>query len=308
MRTTLAAALALSLSSLACAATSHGVRPSTLGTSSSSDALEAVIDQPGPVTLETIKVCDWVVDRSGLINLDHPKAKEAKLTDGDEPIQVYFYALHHPTQGLFIVDSGFEKKLRDDPSNSAFGWMVRKFADPAKMKWGTPLGDWLPQQREPLKGIFLTHLHLDHVGGVPDPPAGTLVYTGPGDSADSKFSNLFVQGSTNRSLDGKDLIEWQFKPDAGKRFQGVLDVFGDGSVWALWTPGHTPGSVAFLVRTPKGPVLLTGDTSHTRWGWEHHVEPGSFTSDQAQNAVSLEALEKLVAAHPKIEVHLGHQE
>ena len=38
----------------------------------------------------------------------------------------------------------------------------------------------------------------------------------------------------------------------------------------------------------RGPVLCTGDTSHTRWGWENGVEPGTYTADQAQNADSLE--------------------
>jgi hypothetical protein len=30
-----------------------------------------------------------------------------------------------------------------------------------------------------------------------------------------------------------------------------------------------------LARTTTGPVLLTGDTCHTRWGWDNSVEPGT---------------------------------
>jgi glyoxylase-like metal-dependent hydrolase (beta-lactamase superfamily II) len=87
----------------------------------------------------------------------------------------------------------------------------------------------------------------------------------------------------------------------------VLDVFGDGSLWALWTPGHTPGSTAYLARTTTGPVLFTGDTCHTAWGWHNQVEPGSFTADHARNAESLGRLEALVREHPQIDVRLGHQ-
>jgi glyoxylase-like metal-dependent hydrolase (beta-lactamase superfamily II) len=101
--------------------------------------------------------------------------------------------------------------------------------------------------------------------------------------------------------------EWQFQPDADGRFAGVIDVFGDGSLWALLAPGHTPGSTAYLARTVNGPVLLTGDVCHTAWGWQHDVPPGSFTSDRAANVESLARLKKLVAEHPKIEVRLGHQ-
>jgi N-acyl homoserine lactone hydrolase len=72
-------------------------------------------------------------------------------------------------------------------------------------------------------------------------------------------------------------------------------------------PGHTQGSTAYLVRSTHGPVLLTGDTSHTRWGWEHGVEPGTATVDGARNRASLLQLKALVARHPRIEVRLGHQ-
>jgi N-acyl homoserine lactone hydrolase len=91
-------------------------------------------------------------------------------------------------------------------------------------------------------------------------------------------------------------------------FDGVLDVFGDGSLWAIWVPGHTPGTIAYLARTLTGPVLLVGDACHTAWGWEHDVEPGSFSVDRAKGAESLARLERFVARHPKIDVRLGHQE
>ena len=93
----------------------------------------------------------------------------------------------------------------------------------------------------------------------------------------------------------------------GAAFEGVVDIFGDGSAWALWVPGHTGGSTAYLLRTPRGPVLLTGDACHTRWGWDHSVEPGSFSSDVPRSAESLARLERLVAEHPGVDVRLGHQ-
>ncbi len=61
------------------------------------------------------------------------------------------------------------------------------------------------------------------------------------------------------------------------------------------------------MRTTHGPVLLTGDTSHTRWGWDHTVEPGDYTDDKPRNLASLRQLKALVADHPAIEVRVGHQ-
>jgi N-acyl homoserine lactone hydrolase len=177
-----------------------------------------------------------------------------------------------------------------------------------RMNVKMPLGDWLAAQSAPLRGVFMTHLHPDHITGMADVPAGTPVYTGPGEARDKSWLYAVLQPNTDRALDGKPPIdEWDFQPDAQGRFAGVVDVFGDETVWAISTPGHTAGSTAYLVRSPQGPVLFTGDVSHTRWGWEHDVEPGSLTSDHATNAKSLAQLRALVAAHPGISVRLGHQ-
>ncbi len=303
-RLTLTALLALT----ACRTTSHPTQPSTLGVVRSTADLLAVIDQPGPIELTTVASADWAVDRSGLIDLSDPRAKEAKLEDGAEPIQVFFHVLAHPTKGTWWVDSGMEHAWREAPDRAAIRGLAAKFMNVDKLKVNQAPSDWLAAHPSGVQGVFFTHLHLDHVSGVPDLPAGTALYSGPGEAAASSFQNLVVQANTDRELEGKGTIsEWAFAGDASKRFEGVIDVFGDGSVWALLVPGHTPGSTAYLVRTTTGPVLLTGDTCHTRWGWEHDVAPGSFTADHAANVESLKRLRTLVSEHPAIEVRLGHQ-
>ena len=126
---------------------------------------------------------------------------------------------------------------------------------------------WIEAQREPLAGVFLTHLHMDHVSGMPDIPRGTPIYAGPGETMERDVTNWVVRPVIDRALEGQDaLSEWQFEPDPDGRFAGVLDVFGDGMLWALSMPGHTSGSTAFVARTPDGPVLMTGDASHTPLG------------------------------------------
>jgi len=85
------------------------------------------------------------------------------------------------------------------------------------------------------------------------------------------------------------------------------DFFGDGSLWVIAAPGHTPGSLAFLANTSRGPVLFAGDTGHTRWGWEHQVEPCTFTGDHAQNRASLAQLASIAKAVPGLVVQTGHE-
>lgn len=104
-----AAALSLTGALLGCRPTSHAVAPAHLGVVRSTADLEAVLEEPGPVSVETVTGADWEVARSGLINLDHPTARAAKLTDDPEPIHIYFHAIRHPRRGLYLVDTGVER-------------------------------------------------------------------------------------------------------------------------------------------------------------------------------------------------------
>jgi glyoxylase-like metal-dependent hydrolase (beta-lactamase superfamily II) len=284
------------------------VEPAKLGVARRTADLLAVIDQPGPIRLETISSADWSADRSGLINLDNPKAKDAKLQDGLEPIKWFFHALTHPAHGLFIVDTGAERALRDDREHAGLRGMAASIFGIDRLKVTMPLADYLERRGQKLSSVFLTHLHADHISGMPDVPNGASIYLGPNEAHARAFMNVFTQSLTDRLFERHGpMQELQFTKDADGRFDGLLDVIGDGSFWALYVPGHTPGSVAYLARTDKGPVLMTGDTCHTAWGWEHDVEPGSFTTDREKNIESLARLRQLVREHPAIEVRLGHQ-
>ena len=296
------------LGGLACAASHHPVEPADLGRARASHEMLAVIPEPGPVEFVSVKAADWVVARSGLINLDHPKAIEAGLEDGDEPIGIYFHVLRHPRFGTFIVDTGVESGFRDPDGNDRVSFLVESAMRTSDLDIHTTTEEWLASQQEPLAGVFLTHLHLDHVMGLPDVPSDTPVYAGPGEPDASAFLNLFSRGTIDGMLEASGpLREWPYDGDADGRFTAVVDIFEDGSVWAIHVPGHSPGSTAYLVRTPSGPKLLVGDASHTRWGWENGVEPGTFSLDGPRSALSLATLRELALEYPQLEIYLGHQ-
>ena len=296
--------------SASCAVTSHDVLPEKRGVASSSETMEAALTQAdaGPIKLTRIVAADWVVDRAGLINRDHPKAEAAGIESGDEDIQIYFYVLEHPTHGTWLVDSGVEAALIGDPDESAMGAIVRSAMNVDRMKVHIDTATWLKQHGAPVKGLLLTHMHIDHILGIPDLPDDVRIFTGPDEPGASAFQNLVVQGTTDRYVEGHPpLAPLQMSPDPTKRFAGVLDFFGDGSLWVLHVPGHTPGSLAFVARATDGVHLMVGDSCHTKWGWDNAVEPGGFTADHAANAVSLKALIDLAKRHPTMRVHLGHQ-
>lgn len=74
------------------------------------------------------------------------------------------------------------------------------------------------------------------------------------------------------------------------------DVFGDGSVQIIQSPGHTPGHTVLLVHlADAGPILLSGDLWHLAESRTHRRVP-SFNTDRAQTLVSMDKVEALVAA------------
>ncbi|XZG70910.1 MBL fold metallo-hydrolase [Chitinibacteraceae bacterium HSL-7] len=263
--------------------------------------MEATLARPGPVKFDTVVSANWVAQRSGLINLTAPAA--AALKDGLEPVQLYTFVIQHPGQGVYLVDTGVSQQVLAEPARFAMPPPMAEALNLSQMQLKESTADLLKRVGVP-SAVFMTHLHVDHVLGMPDLPAGTPVYTGPDEAHDEHPMSGMLKPITDALMAGRTpLREWPFQPADGR---DVVDVFGDASVFAISAPGHTRGSVAYVVRTTSGPVLLLGDTCHTRWGWENGVEPGTYSSDIAQSRVSLNVLRALAARHPAMQIRFGH--
>jgi glyoxylase-like metal-dependent hydrolase (beta-lactamase superfamily II) len=98
--------------------------------------------------------------------------------------------------------------------------------------------------------MVVSHLHFDHAGGAAELPDARLV----------------VQQDEWKAGHHPKLVELGlYAPnefDVGQDRQlldGEHDVFGDGSVVCISTPGHTRGHQSLRVQLPSGPVVLTGD-------------------------------------------------
>lgn len=295
---TIASALLL----LGCSASSIDTEDAKLGVQASWQQMLTVIDQPGPIRFEKHTVANWQVPLSGLLNLDHPQAIAAGLADRQEAIKLFVYVLQHPAHGTFLVDSGVSTGFSGPDGNPDIGWAVEQVMKTSAMDV-LLTSKALAAKSDEIAGVFLTHIHLDHIMGLTDFNSAVPVYTGPDEAGSKSAMHLFSQGTTDRLLSGSGkLLELQFGDS------GLLDVFGDGSLWAIHSPGHTPGTTAFLARTTAGTQLMIGDVTHTRWGWDNGVEPGNYSMDGVLNAASLAKLRDLVSAHPGITVHPGHQD
>ena len=128
--------------------------------------------------------------------------------------------------------------------------------------------------------IGISHYHYDHIGQAADFPAATLMI-GKGDF--DALSATPPTGGANPTA----LKNWIGGPGKSTPVSGDKDVFGDGSVVMLDTPGHTPGHHSLLVRLGKaGNVLLTGDLAHFRENYDTDGVP-TFNTNRADTLASL---------------------
>jgi N-acyl homoserine lactone hydrolase len=136
--------------------------------------------------------------------------------------------------------------------------------------------------------VAFSHSHGDHVGNGNLFTAGTLyIQEAEYDAAFGPDPGRY--GMATASFD---------KLRAGKvvKLHGDYDVFGDGSVKIISTPGHTPGHQSLLVRLPKtGPVVLSGDIAHFQSNFDNRRVPG-FNFDIAQSRQSMDKVDALVKA------------
>jgi hypothetical protein len=168
-----------------------------------------------PVTVAKLRLpqqdisvgADWEAPIIGLLNIKHPKAVAAGITDHKEPIKIYAHVVRHPTHGFFLVDTGVSRRLVEDPVGLGVGMMLRKYGGIEKMHPQQSTAEIIEVEGVPLNGVFMTHLHLDHVSGLPDVPKDVPIYTGANEAEASLFLNLFAQGTNNHLLAGRPPLE-----------------------------------------------------------------------------------------------------
>jgi glyoxylase-like metal-dependent hydrolase (beta-lactamase superfamily II) len=235
--------------------------------------------------------------------------------------------------GWILLDTGMSRVALEDPANQAAyeaaarglgadvdageasgdgdGWHLWPAPpDPRRWNWGRP-GNPL---EDALAGVGLapgdlalaavSHLHLDHSGGIP-----TLAAAGVPVAIQAAELDFARSGRPGLG-DGYHAPDWS---DPRTRWE-LLD--GDSElapgVRALATPGHTPGHTSFRVDLrDTGTWIFAGDAADLVQNLYDRVPPGSCAGGTpADEKAAAESLERLLAEGRRHDARLvpGHDQ
>ncbi len=187
------------------------------------------------------------------------------------------------TFSCYLVKHGNDYLVWDTGNPAAAG------ATPAPTAPKTSLVEQLAQlhlKPEQIGFVGISHYHGDHVGQVASFPQATLLI-GKGDW------EVLNDPKPNPGVNAANFARWISGGGKVEPLAGDKDVFGDGSVIMLNTPGHTPGHHSLLVKLKeKGNVLITGDLAHFRENYDSNGVP-TFNTSRAETLASLDRFKQL---------------
>lgn len=145
--------------------------------------------------------------------------------------------------------------------------------------------------------LILSHAHFDHIGNVRlFPKAKWIVHR-------KEYDAMFGPDHEEHGYD--PALYETLRNNPTEIVDGDHDVFGDGSVRLIATPGHTPGHCSLAVRLPKsGMVILSGDVAHFERSFVHRYVP-SFNFDAGQTKASMDKIDRIIKSE-KAQLWINH--
>ena len=193
------------------------------------------------------------------------------------------YLIHHGDDWM-LWDSGYPDALADTPEGVVGARSSRAMRKKTLVSQLAEIGV-APGQ---VTVVAFSHTHGDHVGNA-NLFAGAKVY---------------MQSAEYDAAFGPEPGKYGFVPATYDKLRGSTlvmlngdhDVFGDGSVKIISTPGHTPGHQSLLVHLPKaGAIVLSGDVAHFTENFMNRRVPG-FNFNIEQSRQSMDKVAEIVKA------------
>lgn len=230
-----------------------------------------------------------------------------------EPRPINVYVIEHE-RGLVLFDTGQDRRSVTDPSYFPSGLTGFIYARLARFEIApeetlaarlAALGHDITEVRT----VVLSHLHQDHIGGLPELGQAEVLVSaqewaqlGDPRAAMRGFlvDHIDLPGLTWTAVEPTEVDDPGIAP-----FTSAHDLFGDGSLVLLPTPGHTAGSLSLLVRgAGMPPLLLVGDITYDHRLLAEERIPGVGEPRELRRTVRM--INGLRERHPDLVILAAH--
>jgi glyoxylase-like metal-dependent hydrolase (beta-lactamase superfamily II) len=199
--------------------------------------------------------------------------------------------VRHPA-GDLLIDAGNSSHFAQDVSIYPF-WLRLKLRSLAgELNPEVPLPEMLRRAGEDparVRWAILSHVHLDHAGGLMDLPRLPVLMTREeilfaNDSAAQ--AKGYVLAAYTKALPNPNAPTLQFERKPYETFDESADPYHDGSVVVVPLRGHTPGSVGIFVNlSPARRFFYVGDSVDDERGFEDRVAKTLLLRDSDNDPV-----------------------
>jgi glyoxylase-like metal-dependent hydrolase (beta-lactamase superfamily II) len=214
-----------------------------------------------------------------------------------DPLPVLAFAIEH-RDGVILVDTGSNAGLNGLPRWHPYFRLAVRFDIAREQELGPRLRA-LGIMPGDVKTIVLTHLHIDHDGGLAHFPASEVLVS-PGELRAASGIAGEIRGYLPRrwpsGFDPRPLV---LADEPHGPFPKSRRLTADGAVIAVPTPGHTRAHLSVAVEDDDARIVIAGDASYSL----DQMIAGQIdgvSSDEAGARATLSRLRDFTAERPSI--------
>lgn len=266
------------------------------------------------VTLRPFSTGEMGVPAGFMERIDQPLGKARALWRGLRkdfdhwtPCPIFF--VQHPTAGNVLIDTGLPPGIVHDVKAAVGPAAARAYG--LRATEDQPLPARLRQLGIPRSGIdvvVMTHLHVDHAGALSE-IEDCVVVVSKSEWKSAHGKKPLARGYLRRQFDtAHDFRLIDFDADSVNSFASFarsFDLFGDGSVILVSTPGHSHGHMSVVLRLKDRECLITGDAIYQQNSLNENVLPLIIADEHNYNR-SLKEIRAYTQQTPSALVIPGH--
>lgn len=231
-----------------------------------------------------------VVDEGIPYKSRNPLAPTGLFRGKDKKVElpVSCYLIEHP-QGRILIDTGWSSRYVYDRPHRFLG-LLDSISTPVVAQ-----GDSIDCKLEALgltakdiDCIFFSHMDLDHTSGLELLKDSKKIMASREEFQDA---NKYFYRYVKKNWEFADVQTFSFKNSGIGPVKKSYDIFGDGTVLMVNTPGHSHGHCSTLIRSSEKYIVLAGDAVYTQRSIKERIIPG-FTVDKKLAKKSVEWIDE----------------